>query len=278
MKNRQITSSARRLLWVDLAQMRISDRAQRDHAAQGAQNLIDKIVQNFDPDRFGALTVNYRDDLFWVVDGGHRLSALLKMGYGDQQVQCWVYEGLTEDQEADLFLDLNNVRPVSSMDKFKVAVVAGREVETAVESIVSSLGMSVGTGRVNTIRCTSALLKLYDVSGPDVLKTALWILRDAYGDAGFTARLVEGMGKFVANYDNRFNEKRLVAKLSRRFGGVNGLLGRAEQIKSSYSVSLAIGVAAATVETYNAGRGGGNLPSWWATIEKNAESDGDEVE
>lgn len=278
MKNRKLSSSARRLLWVDIAQMRISERAQRDHESQGAQGLIDKIVQNFDPDRFGTLTVNYRDDIFWVVDGGHRLCALQKMGYEDQQVQCWVYEGLTEEQEADLFLDLNNVRPVSSMDKFKVAVVANRETETLVEGIVHSLGMAVGTGRVNTIRCTSALIKLYDTHGPDVLQTTLWILRDAYGDAGFTARIIEGMGKFVANYENRFNEKRLVSKLGRRYGGVNGLLGRAEQIKSSHSVPLSIGVAAATVETYNAGRGGGSLPSWWVTIEKNADRDADEDE
>ena len=181
MRNRQLTSGRRTLLWVDIADMRISERAQRDHDSHGALSLIDKIVQDFDPDRFGTLTVNYRDGVFWVVDGGHRLSALQKMGYGDQQVQCWVYEGLAEDQEADLFLDLNYVRTVNSMDKFKVAVVAGRETESTVEAIAHNVGMAVGTGKVNTIRCTTALVKVFNTYGPVILETTLRIIRDAYG-------------------------------------------------------------------------------------------------
>lgn len=268
MANGKISSGARSLHWVPVSKMRISPRAQRDHKSPGAQTLIDAIVQNFDPDRFGTLTVNHRDGTFWVVDGGHRMSALAKMGYDDQQVQCWVYTGLTESQEADLFLDLNNVRPVNSMDKFKVAVVAGRETECRISAIVHNIGMNVGSGRVGTIRCATALKKVYAAGGADVLETTLRVIRDAYGDAGFSARVTEGIGMFVANYEHAFSEARLVSKLSRKFGGVNGLMGRAEQIKSSHSVSVPVAVAAAVTETYNQGRGGGKLTGWWAALEE----------
>lgn len=267
-KPTKLSTGGRALHWVAVNQMRVSPRAQRDHNKPGSIALIDQIVANFDPDRFGTLTVNYRGGTFWVVDGGHRYNALVKMDYADQQVQCWVYNDLTEEQEADLFLDLNNVRPVNAMDKFKVAVVAGRERETHIDALVRNLGLVVGTGRTRTVRSVSALLKVYDDSGPQVLETTLRIIRDSYGDAGFSARVIDGIGLFVSNYENVFNEGYLVGKLSRKFGGVNGLLTRAEQVRSSHGVSVAVAVAAATVETYNQGRGGTKLNGWWATFEE----------
>lgn len=267
MKAVRLPSGVKQLHWVKVADMRVSPRAQRNHKSPGAIALINHIVQNFDPDRFGTLTVNSRGGTFWVVDGGHRYNALKEMGYEDQQAQCWVYTDLSEEQEAGLFLDLNNVRVVSAMDKFKVAVVAGREIECHISDIAHNVGMAVGSGRAGSIRCVTALIKVYTNGGPHVLEATLRIIRDAYGDSGFSARVTEGIGLFVANYENVFNEAQLVAKLSRKFGGVNGLLGRAEQIRSSHGVAMPIAVAAATVETYNSGRGGsGKLNGWWATF------------
>lgn len=265
MAENRVPTGSRHLEWVTVGEMRISARAQRDHSKPGAVALIEEIASNFDPDKLGVLTVNERDGTYWVVDGGHRLTALGLMGYGDQKTQCWVYHGLTEEQEADLFLDLNNVRVVNAMDKFKVAVVAERAAEADVDRIVRSLGLGVGPGR-NNVSCVSALLKVYHRGGAKVLATTVRIVRDAYGAPGYAARVVEGIGLFVASYENTFDEGRLVSKLSRKFGGVNGLLGRAEQIKSSHGAPLPQAVAAATVETYNQGRGGGKLTGWWTKL------------
>jgi hypothetical protein len=269
----RLDSGDKALEWLLVRDLRISARAQRDHAKPGAQTLIESIAANFDPNKFGTLTVSERDGTYWVVDGGHRRTSLKVMGYEDQKVQCWTYHGLTEEQEAELFLDLNNVRPVNAMDKFKVAVVAGREPEVAIDKLVRSLGLAVGTGRTGTIRCSNALLRVHDNGGLKVLDTTLQIVRDAYGDPGFGSKVVEGIGLFVATYEGVFDVDRLASKLSRKLGGVNGLLGRAEQIKSSHGVALAPGIAAATVETYNQGRGGGKLPTWWAAVEAKAKED-----
>jgi hypothetical protein len=48
-------------------------------------------------------------------------------------------------------------------------------------------------------------------------------------------------------------------------GGVNGLLGRAEQIRRQTGNPKNHCVAAAAVEAINRGRGGKKLPSWWAS-------------
>jgi hypothetical protein len=246
--------------------MRISPRAQRHHDKPGSLAHTADIADNFDPDRFGTPIVNARDGIFWVIDGGHRYLALIALGWEDQQIQCWVYHGLSEHDEADMFLDLNKVKPVSAMDKFQVAIVAKRETECDIDRIVRAQDLTVGSG-VQAIGCVAAISKTYTNGGPSVLGTTMRVIRDAYGLPGFSARTTEGIGLFVANYENTFDEARLIDRLGRKHGGVNGLINRSQQIKDSHGVSGAVGIAAAAVEVYNAGRGGGGkLNGWWSTF------------
>jgi hypothetical protein len=264
--NGRIENGEKRLQWIPVSKMRISPRAQRHHDKPGSKAHSRYIADNFDPDKFGTPIVNHRDGVFWVIDGGHRYLALILLGWEDQQVQCWVYQGLSEHDEADKFLDLNSVKPVSAMDKFQVAIVAKREIECDIDRIVRAQDLTVGTG-AEAIGCVAAIGKTYVNGGPKVLATSLRVIRDAYGLPGFSARMTEGVGLFVANYENTFDEARLIDRLAHKLGGVNGLISRSEQIRKSHGVSGAVGIAAAAVETYNAGRGGGGkLNGWWSTF------------
>ncbi len=257
----RVPTGEKHLEWVPVHDMRVSPRAQREQK----QYWVDHIASNFDPDDFGTPTVNWRDGFFWIVDGAHRIEAIIQMGYEDQKVQCWVYRGLTEEEEADKFLSLNNVRPVSTMDKFKVSVVAGRETQCDIDRIVRAAGLTVGGGQ-NGINAVRSLSKVYSKAGPAGLATTLRIIRDSYGKPGFSAKVIDGIGLFVATYERVFDEARLIQKLSGKHGGVNGLTGRAEQIKNANGVTAPVGVAAATVEAYNQGRGGEKLPGWFAKV------------
>lgn len=261
----RVDSGDKRLEWVPVSQMRISPRAQRVHDTPSSRAKIDAIAANFDPDDFGTLTVNLRDGIYWVIDGGHRYHALLVLGWEDQSVQCWTYHGLTESEEADKFLTLNDVKTVSGMDKFQKALVAKRPMQTDIDRVVRSQDLVVGRG-AQAIKCVGAVTKIYENGGPGVLSATVRIIRDSYGIPGFAAKVTEGTGLFVSNYENTYDEGFLVEKLSAKKGGVNGLVGEAERIKKKYGVSLAVGVAAAVVETYNAGRGGNKLNGWWSTF------------
>lgn len=263
-KIERVSAGTKHLEWVPLAKMRISPRAQRTHNKPSSIQRIDHIASNFDPDLCGALVVSERDGLYWIIDGGHRYLALLAMGYEDQQAQCWVYRDLAEEVEADKFLSHNDVKTVSIMDKFRVGVVAKRPVETDIDRIVRAADLSVGSG-LDSIGCVGALLKVYD-HGPRVLATTLRTVRDSYGTPGFNSKITEGIGLFIANYENIFDEERLIKSLSGIAGGVNGLSARAEGIRKQYGVTLSIAVAAAVVETYNRGRGRGKLNGWWSTF------------
>src|SRR5574342_399774 len=108
------------LTWVPLKAMRVNPLAQRDLN----EARVDRLVTEFDLEQFGAPTVNHRDDHYNIIDGQHRIEALKRwFGEGaweDQQVQCFTYGGLSEDQEAEVFLRLNDTLTVNVFTKFKI--------------------------------------------------------------------------------------------------------------------------------------------------------------
>lgn len=246
------------LRWVPVADIKINPLAQREFRPAHAQN----IASNFDPDAFQYPVVNHRGDHYWCVDGQHTVGAFRIMGWEDQQVQCVVHEGLSEAQEARLFLKLNNKKTVEAFDKFRIAVTGELEREEDINRIVLANRLKVSREQ-GGIGAVTALGKVYDSAGPVGLGRTLRIIRDSYGEAGFESSVIEGVGLVVARYNGEFVDAVATAKLAKKLGGVGGLVGRARQIKAQFGKPLPQCVAAAVVETYNAGRGGKKLPSWW---------------
>src|SRR5438477_904506 len=88
----------------------------------------DHLAANLDLNKLGFMIVNFRDGHYWVVDGQHRLYALLEFGFSpDDVVECEVYENLTDAEMADMFLGRSDVRLIGAFDKFLVAVTSGRK-------------------------------------------------------------------------------------------------------------------------------------------------------
>lgn len=261
---RRIDRAAKRG-WVPLRLMRVSQVAQRERN----QSRVDYLVANFDLEQLGILTVSKRDGFFWIIDGQHRVETLRAIGYGDQQAECEVYEGLTEADEAEMFLRRNDTLGVTAFSKFKVGVRAGRPEEVAIDAIVAKAGLRVSQGKAQgSISAVGTLRRVYDRDGGDALYRALTIIRDAYGDPGFQAAVIDGLGLLVNRYGSALKDSTAVAKLSTAMGGVNGLTGRAEQLNTTRSATMSHCVAAAAVDLINRGAGGKKLPSWWRLDEE----------
>lgn len=248
---------ASHLRWVPIADIHINPLAQREYRPPWAA----QIAAEFDPEAFKPPVVSHRGSKYYCIDGQHTIGAFRLMSWGDQEVQCWVYEGLTEEQEADLFLKLNNTKNIPAFEEFTVAVNAGRETETDIDRIVRANGMKISK-KEDGISCVTALEKVYE-AGPKVLGRTVRITRDAFGDRGFEASVIKGIGQVCARYNGEIDDAALVAKLGRIRGGVNGLLSNARHIEKQMSKPMYQCVAAAVVETYNSGRGGKKLPGWW---------------
>lgn len=250
------------LRWVPLDKMRVNPLAQREIN----EARVDKLVAELALEHIGFLTVNYRDGWFYIIDGQHRAEAMRKFGFTDELLQCYTYEGdnaLTSQEEAEVFLKLNDTLTVSAIDKFTKGVEAGRLEENDIDRIVRAQGLRVSRDRSNgSIRAVGTLRKIYHLS-PAGLGRSLRIIRDAYGDAGLEAPLIEGLGLLCSRYNGELDDDAAVKRLGGVNGGSNGLLNMAESLRMKTGNPKGHCVAAAAVEIINRGRGGKKLPSWW---------------
>ena len=251
---------AARLRWVPLDQLRINPDAQR--VINPSQ--VDHIAANLDLDRIGCPVVSSRDGRFYVLDGQHRIEALRQVGFTDETIQCWVSEGLMSEDEADVFLKENDILAVPAIAKFLVSVHAGRDIESDIDRMVRSAGCIVSRDHLpGAIQAVGTLRRVYD-RDPSSLPRALRIIRDAYGDAGLEAAVIDGMGYLVGRYNGELDDAVAAAKLGKAMGGVSGLLGKAEKMRLATGTAKGQCVAAAAVEIINQGAARGKkLPSWW---------------
>lgn len=253
-----------RLRWIPLAGMRVSPVAQRELN----QNRVDRLVAKFDLEQMGNPTVSERAGGFWLIDGQHRIEALkFWLGEGhweDQHVQCWTYTGLSEEAEAEKFLKLNDYLAVDAYYKFRVGVAAGREAECEINRVVMANGCVVSRDEIpGAIRAVGTLRRVYDRSGSVILGRTIRIIRDAYGDSGLEAPVIDGIGHVCGRFNSELDEQTAVDRLKAAHGGANGLLGTAEKIRRQTGAPKGHSVAAAAVEIINRGKGGKKLPSWW---------------
>lgn len=240
-----------RMGWVRLDQMKINPLAQRGFDRAHAEDL----TSNFDPDIAGNLHVSERDGWYYVVDGQHRRAAYIAwLGDSSQQVLCHIYEGLTAEQEAELFLQLNHQKKQTPMSRYQVALTAGRPDETDVDRIIRSLGLKIGTSKAQQeIGCITAILSTYTRQGPGALSWSLRIIRDSYGFDGFKPNVIRGLALVTNRYGNQIDEDQMVNRLKRMT--LPDALAKSKQLRDGLGTALDRAFAATAVDAYNRGRG-----------------------
>ncbi len=197
------------LRWVPLGRMRVNPLAQRDLN----QARVDKLVAEFDPEQLGTPVVNHRGECFYVIDGQHRFEALkvwLGEGWQSQQVQCEAYEGMSEAEEAEVFLKRNDTLAVHAFAKFRVAVQAGRSDESAIDTIVRRCGLRISQDKRNgAVSAVGTLVRVYRRADPQTLARTLGVIRDAYGDAGLESIVIDGLALLCHRYNGELDDARL---------------------------------------------------------------------
>lgn len=251
--------------WIQLGMTRINALAQRELVP----NRVNALVAKFDPEQLGLPTANLRDGYWWIIDGQHRVEALkvwLGDGWEEQHVLVSAYEGLTEAEEADTFLKVNDAMAVNAFSKFRIGVKAKRPDETGVTKIVTNLGLRITRDKNddNGIMAAGSLLRIYRDLGPTVLARTLAIMHGAYGRSGLDAIPLRGMALVVARYDEAVLDDLVVERLSSAAGGVGAVMNKAERMRKETGNQKIHCVSAALVDTYNSkAPRGEKLVSWW---------------
>lgn len=250
------------LAWVKADDVNVNPVAQREFRPTWAQTILDQ----FEIDKFQVPHVNKREDgHLYVMEGQHSLWAYRQWVGEGQQVQVWLYNGLTEAEEAEFFLSLNNKKSIDAIPKFRAAVTAGRVEECEIDRVVRANGCVISSSKGgNSISAIGAILTIHQRFGSKILGQALRVIRESFVDGGFERPVLLGVAMVLARYADSVDEQRLVSKLAGIRNGWKGVVQRAANIRATQGVSQPEAAAAAVVEFYNAGRGGVKLMTWWA--------------
>jgi predicted RNA binding protein YcfA (HicA-like mRNA interferase family) len=203
-----------RLVFLPASILVVDHRYQRPLNAAWARQLVNQ----WDDRLLGILTVSEREDGFALLEGQHRVAALVARGEGTRPVPCLAFKNLSLKEEADIYLGRNTVKLSTTLALFHAKLVAGDSAALEIHRIVTGIyGLNIGGGggRKTTINCLGALQKLEQWG---VLGQTFFIWNEAWqGKADASDRLraaiLLALGTMVNYYGKLLDHKRLAAQL-----------------------------------------------------------------
>jgi hypothetical protein len=237
-------------------------QAQRPYQERWAKEIAD----NLDPDKFDPIVVTKPNGqgIYHIIEGQHRRHALeiyaarlSKTGDGsNEQAPCRVVNEADPARAAEIWLGINEGRKsVKPIHGFKVAVIANREPEVAINKIVSQCGYRISAEKQqNCLAAVSALKIVYNRSDRATLAAILRLIRVVWDGVpnAVSSPMLRGFGIFVNEFGPHIDPKRLKAKLDRKWTPYK-LQAAAEVRKQSSQERLDEAIAELLLREYNHG-------------------------
>lgn len=225
---------------------------------------VKKLAREWDFDKAGTLHVSQRSDgKYYIVEGNHRRLAALELGYGTTKARCECHRGLSLEQEAALFLALNDVRPVTAWDKFRVGLEAGDPLPIMVRDTLAKYGLKIGPqANDSTVCCITEVTKIAQ-RDPALLDDVFHVLTEAWGTrrAALERIPVAAMSTVLGRYNGECDRARLATKLAKYRGGPGALAGDAAGLADFRPIGKTRAAAEIIVDTYNKGASAKRLPA-----------------
>jgi hypothetical protein len=237
---------------------------------------VENIMKNFNPAALGVITVSRRNAVTQViVDGWHRWSAVKILTDNNGEMLCNVFEDLTLEEEAQLFLDLNDGSQPNVMDRFRARLIVGDPVAADIDKITKYYGWVIQRqGGNGTLQCVQAVERVYRKSAaagdePNVLQEVVMVLNRAWGNdkhAG-SAVIIEALAAFISEYSTKIDFDRLYRRLGEYPGGPSALLNDSQTIAAARRMRIPMAVADQITDNYNRNPTGPGLkakalPAW----------------
>ena len=237
---------------------------------------VARIKRTFNVNALGVFTVSKRSNHgIYIIDAQHRnevIRQLMLDGDHDGLVACHVFHDLSVAEEAQMYLELNYSSQPTPLQKFKARQTANDPSATEISKYLSYYGWTIHPVRGKaTIQAIAAVDKVYALSQkieaePNLVQMVILTISRAWGDdenAGQGAIFL-GLGQFFAEYTDKIDVDRLIAKLVDYKGGPSALINNARQLATLQGWKLHSTVASLVVEEYNKGRqtDKNKLPVW----------------
>lgn len=242
---------------------------ERDYQRAIDPNRVRKLIDDFNPDGLGTLTVSLRPDgERIIIDGQHRATAARNVEHHDK-VTCVQFEGLTIAEEASLFLLLNNSKLVAPIDKFRARVISGDKDANVINDVLRQHGWTVASGGVNGyFGAVAAIEKVYNGAGitpgprDDLVHVVAYVTGYAWGhDAkGAHHLIVLGLGMVFARFGADVDTKKVADELAKETP--SRVIGHAKTLQAAHQGTVANAVAEHVTGLHNKGRRTHRLPDW----------------
>jgi hypothetical protein len=192
-----------------------------------------EIAENFDPDKFDPLVVTKPngEGVYHIIEGQHRRHALEMFAskFGDkaenEQAPCRVVEEADPSRAAEIWLGINAGRKkIQPINEFLVAVVANREMEVAINRVLTRVGYKVSPRKAKgTISAVAALKLIYGRYGAVILEKTLRAIGNTWSDdpQAVSSPLLRGFGIFINEFSDHVNMRRLKQQVGDRFTPFN---------------------------------------------------------
>lgn len=181
---------------------------------------VARIAEHFDWAQLQPVTISQRaDGSRFIIDGQHRIAALMQLGHGQTRIPCAVYTGLSVEAEGELFAGLNLGRKsLTPQERFRAALVAGEEEAHAIKATVERHGFRVnldsGLRDHGGIPGIGALRHIVKNTTATTLDEVLGVAAAAWGtEEGPSATVLRGLSVFIRRYRGQYDRARLVERL-----------------------------------------------------------------
>jgi len=254
--------------YLAVSDLEMDRRVQRDGLNL---NKVEKMLREWIEEAVGIVTVSHRaSGAHVIIDGQHRWEVKRRLTDNNGEILCRVFEGLTLQQEARMFLALNTTSQPSLLEKFKVRLTSEEPAAVEIDALVKAYEWKVtstpGNSNINAI---GALERVYNLSlrkemEPNLVHLVIMAVTRAWGhdkDA-VQAAMLDGLGNVFAHYGDRINFDVLVHALKGVKGGPGTLHTEASQYAKLRKGTVASAVSELVVNQYNKGRRTTSLPDW----------------
>lgn len=187
------------------------------------QEKVDEIIREWNPRKITPIVVSFRDGTFNIVDGQHHAEAMRQMAGGrDVVVPCIIHTGMTYQEEAQMYADLDTDKtPLTPRQHTKALVEAGSDpkimdIQRLVEESGFTWALDTQTGVPYEIAPIRTLINAYQLLGSAGFSRMLALLAGAWHGTPHSLRsaMLSGMALFLKTYEPELDDQTFIACMS----------------------------------------------------------------